>query len=82
MTRRHYYWWDNDKNTGWHLCRVPVDEGFNSDQFEALYMEIVDWIYANVDHCQRHARWRWQDDDILVRFRYERDFLVFSLRWT
>ena len=79
---RHSYWWDEHRNLVWHLCQLPVDESFDSEQFEEFYVEVVDWLYDNIENCERHCRWRWRADDILVKFRYERDLLVFTLRWT
>ena len=41
--------WEHTK-PGWHECSV---EAKHVDR----YLEIIDWVYANVSKCERHCRW-------------------------
>jgi len=42
---------------------------------------MLDWLCVNVELPIRHARWRVISEGVEVRFRYERDYLKFMLRW-
>ena len=71
--------WEECK-IGWHEYRIPLH---NSISKELDYMEsIIDWVYNNIDKCERHARWAATDGSFNFKFRYERDYLMFVLRWS
>lgn len=46
------------------------------------YFDIIDWIRDNIDMPYRHARWRWHAYHAEVKFRYERNYIMFKLRWS
>jgi len=57
------------------------------DNHEKLLFEYLarrDWIYDNVENCEKHARWQisYTYCYIQVNFRYERDMIRYILRWS
>lgn len=73
-----YHWYENEK-PGWHHIRIT-----RSDEASLLseYAKMVTWVNTNIDNSVRHARWRVEIDGIDFKFRYERDFVLFTLRWS
>ncbi len=76
---RPTHWYVNEKD-GWYAFELPFKQ--YADHYPDLYNEIVDWMYANLDKPERHARWHINSMHIRVKFRYERDYLRFVLRWS
>lgn len=74
------HWVDNEK-PGWYQYRI---ERTLPQAYEWLdyYDKIVQWIYENVDMPYRHARWMIDAEHSRFRFRYERNYLQFLLRWS
>jgi hypothetical protein len=67
--------WEHTK-PGWYECAVHAKH-INK------YLEIIDWVYANVGKCERHCRWYVSDTSTVnFKFRYERDYIMFTLRWS
>ena len=67
--------WDETK-PGWHECSVEVKR---IDK----YLELIDWLYANIGKCERHCRWcTTSENTVSVKFRYEKDYIMFTLRWS
>ena len=76
----NYNWPKKDK-PNWHsysIGGIPT-----LDEMLSLYEKISDWIIETVDGPYRHALWKIDINDltIKVRFRYERDFINFVLKW-
>ena len=71
--RLNFEYWDS---SSWHLVVVDL---INDDHEK--YFAILDWLRDNVDMPYRHARWRWYESYAEVKFRYERDCIMFKLRW-
>ncbi len=77
--------WDNDR-PGWHL--VEVDHRLRPKPTRGLssaresHIQVVEWLYDNIDSCEKHCRWTILYDVTKVRFRYEKDALWFSMRWS
>ena len=67
---RQTHWYMNEK-MGWHEYIFPFKE--YSNRYPDMYNEMVDWILANIDKPERHARWHINNMHIRVKFRYERD---------
>lgn len=66
--------WENNK-PGWHECSVHVN---HIDR----YLEVIDWVYANIGKCERHCRWCVMNTSTAnFKFRYERDYIWFRLTW-
>jgi len=78
MIVEHYDYavgWENTK-PGWHECTVHVK---HLDK----YNEIVKWLKTNIGKYERHCRWGITDDDLIsFKFRYEKDYILFTLRWS
>ena len=78
MIIEHYDYavgWENTK-PGWHECTVHVK---HLDK----YNEIIKWLENNIGKHERHCRWCVTDDNIVsFKFRYERDYILFTLRWS
>jgi hypothetical protein len=70
--------WYEDENNRWHHVFVPI----NNKEIKEFYTEIIAWLYENVDNCLRHSRWRYNETGIDVKLRYERDYIMFTLRWS
>jgi hypothetical protein len=68
--------WENTQ-PGWYECAVRV----GTDHDHQKRAEILDWIYHNIELCERHARWIYSDSVMHVKFRYQRDHTWFVLRW-
>lgn len=69
-------WFKNEK-TGWHKTTVLL----NDKDVETFYLDIIQWLYYNVENCTKHCRWRSHSQGIDVKFRYERDYIMFTLTW-
>jgi hypothetical protein len=69
--------WEHTK-PGWHEVIIPTR------QFrEAVdkHTEILAWIYDNIGKCEHHCRWKFDNDSLRYKFRYERDYVWFKLTW-
>lgn len=74
-------WYDFDRgwentNPKWFEHSVPITNILYADQ---LHKEVLHWLFKKMDRCLRHARWIRLDNEIRVKFRYERDYLWFKL---
>jgi hypothetical protein len=70
--------WENTK-PGWHECTVCIKHVDKIDKIN----EIIKWLEINIGKYERHCRWGITDDDIIsFKFRYERDYIMFTLRWS
>ena len=75
--RLHWYDWKlgwDDTEVGWYEHTVKVNT-------LELHKQIIEWIYKNIDKPERHCRWVRIQDELHVRFRYERNYIWFSLTW-
>ena len=72
-------WWFDKEKPGWYettkICRST-----------SKYEDMVKWIVDTLDKPYRHCRWHQELNESLflqirVRFRYERDYILFTLRW-
>ena len=86
MRFQNYNWakgWEGT-NPGWHtvvINNADFDGHYSVTKFEEKYQEIIQWLYDNIDNCERHVRWILEEDSINVRFRFEKDYSWFMLRW-
>ena len=61
---------------GWYECSVRAE---HIDK----YNEMTEWIVANIGKYKRHCRWCVTDTNLVsFKFRYERDYIMFTLRWS
>jgi len=67
--------WENTK-PGWYECSVRAEH-------KGRYFEILDWVEQNIGKYERHCRWYVADTSTVnFKFRYERDYIMFTLRWS
>ena len=69
-SKRGYF----NENINWYQRIVPINN-------ISHYTDIIEWIYANIENPERHSRWYLNERNIYVKFRKERDFFWFALRW-
>lgn len=62
-------------NENWYTCDIE-----NIGSFK--HLEIVKWLYESIDNPERHCRWIRNINSSAFRFRYERDYILFTLRWS
>ena len=78
ITDEHYDYdngWEHTK-PGWHECAVRVEH-------YPGYLEIIKWLQANIGKYERHSRWCvTEKNTVSFKFRYERDYILFTLRWS
>jgi hypothetical protein len=79
-------WTDHDKDwvdikPGWHEHKINLPEILTQPDFVNWYSDKLDWLYKNVDNCEQHCRWMFDDGKFCIKFRYERDYLLCVLRW-
>jgi hypothetical protein len=72
--------WYTKERPGWHEYSIERTHNFSYDWL-MYYEEIVKWIHFNIEMPERHARWIIHPEYAEFRFRYERDYLRFILRW-
>jgi hypothetical protein len=71
--------WEQCK-PGWYEFKIYLND---SVSHELKYIEsIIDWVYNNIDKCERHARWAVTNESFNIKFRYQRDYMMFVLRWS
>lgn len=70
---------DND-HPKWYLKTID-NKNVTSDQYFQAYLDIVKWLYLNIDNCEKHCRWGLSNYSYYFKFRHEKDFLYFSLVW-
>jgi hypothetical protein len=66
---------------GWHEVRVNYLGHVNWIAIQEKHDEVITWLYANIDKCERHCRWNVTPQGTRVKFRYERDYIWFNLTW-
>lgn len=76
---RPYRHWTDHK---WHEIKLSLDHISTLSEKYDYCNEILSWIIENIEGYQRHSRWDMTFEGIRVKFRYERDYLIFTLRWS
>lgn len=73
----HKRGWDQT-NPGWYEKVIYI-----ADPPETItrYYEILKWMYEKLDNCEKHCRWKYNGNYLHFKFRYERHFTWFNLRW-
>lgn len=79
MNLDYQYWSDHEK---WHEYILGIPESITYFELTKLWEEVYNWIVTNVSGYKKHARWSMKPYYIKVKFRYERDYLMFVLRWS
>lgn len=63
---------------GWYEHTIYVE---SSHRTVLKYFEIIDWLYTKLDNCEKHCRWIYHGNYLRFKFRYEREYIWFKLRW-
>lgn len=63
---------------GWYEHIIVFNNIHDGD---TVHENIVYWLYDTIDKPERHARWARFPGSMKIKFRYERDYLLFLLRW-
>lgn len=71
-------WWG--KQPKWNSYEISLSHLNYPDKLEK-YAELVSWIYDRIENPNRHAQWMFSTNKICVKFRYEKDYLMFILVW-
>ncbi len=84
MYRPYYHYdanrgWD-ETSPGWYEAVIDsYPSGIAEGEY---YLSILDWIEENIQGAIKHSRWtRHSDGHFRFKFRYERDYIWFRLRW-
>ncbi len=68
--RKGYY----DTNPGWYEHTIHTNIKDN-------HIEALNWLYENINNPEKHCRWCSFNDRFCVKFRYEKNYVWFSLRF-
>jgi len=65
-------------NPGWYEVVIHIE-----DPHETVirYTETLNWLEENIHGYLKHCRWMYAGNYLKYKFRYERDYLWFKLRW-
>ncbi len=69
--------WENT-NPGWYEFIAHIED---PRQTVLQFGDMVDWLVANIHGAKKHCRWIYRGNYLKFKFRYERDYLWFKLRW-
>ena len=69
--------WEHTK-PGWYELTFHFQE---PRETVTRHTEMLKWIYDNIGKCEHHCRWQYDGNYLRFKFRYERDYLWFRLRW-
>lgn len=72
-----------DMNRGWDHTNPGWYEIILNDVISFRHVKMVTWLYDRLDNPERHCRWiRFSDNSSAFKFRYERDYILFTLTWS
>jgi hypothetical protein len=69
--------WEHTK-PGWYEIVIPARQFRKAVED---HTEMLTWIYDNIGKCERHCRWKFDNNSLKYKFRYERDYIWFKLTW-
>lgn len=72
-----YNWYDWEK--GYENTCVGWYEHIVYTESAQTQKDIVLWLYKNIGKPERHCRWVRLKFEFRVKFRHERDYLLFAL---
>lgn len=71
-----------DNSFGWNTnCNEWYHSVVNIYDDYTLSINIINWLYDNVEGAEKHVRWQYIRSFFHVKFRHERDFIWFNMRW-
>lgn len=66
--------WDHT-NDGWY--KIVIE-----NTSPRKHLNMIKWLYDKIDNPERHARWIMFEYGSGFKFRYERDYILFTLSWS
>lgn len=75
------YIWENTTPNRWYSYTLHRSQDI-WDSWIIHYYSVVVWINTNIEGAKKHCRWSVDKTTATFRFRYERDFINFMLRWS
>jgi len=66
-----------DIRPGWHEHVIKLDE----TRRQLHRIEVIEWLCDKIEHHERHTLCTWDEYQVKIKFRYERDYIFCSLRW-
>ena len=76
-----YEIWDPGDHPGWYTYSITRNTPL-FDSWILFHRTVVSWVNSNIECSYRHARWNIHENYSVFKFRYERDYLRFVLRWS
>jgi hypothetical protein len=78
-----YVYYDRQKgwegtNPGWYEVILHIEE---PRETVIRFTDMVDWIEENIHGYKKHCRWIYAGNYLKFKFRHEKDYLWFKLRW-
>lgn len=73
--------WYKQEKPGWYEYTLDRHLG-DSVAWMRFYVVVVEWINTNIDGAYKHTRWKLNPETATFKFRHERDFLLFILKWS
>lgn len=68
--------WKDDK-PGWHEVVLLSDDS----NIDKLHENVLKYLYEKVPGCEKHCRWIRMANSLLIKFRHEKHYMWFKLRW-
>lgn len=65
-------------NPGWYQLTIVI-EGPRESILK--YLETIAWLGRHVDGYHKHVCWMYAGNYLKYKFRYERDYVWFKMRW-
>lgn len=73
--------WYTKEKPGWYAFGITRSSPQSLDWVNQYHV-VVEWILEHVEMPRRHARWIIHPEHAEFKFRHERDYLLFVLRWS
>lgn len=65
-------------NPGWYEVILHVED---PPETVNRFTQTIEWMKENIQGYKKHCRWYYAGNYLKYKFRYERDYLWFKLRW-
>lgn len=78
----YHNYWEEERWGRWWSYTPAARNNYTFDDWVDYHSRVIDWIKENIPGYEKHARWKFIGDSSLFCFRYERDYLLFLLRWS
>jgi hypothetical protein len=75
-----YNYYDTEK--GWENTNPKWYSAVIGRNSHLAHHDMVHWLYQNIDNPERHCRWIYGKLHSEFRFRFQKDYNWFILRWS